>query len=54
MIGSLERNVLNKARRLRDYGANNEGKPLTEALEPINLQARNLQVLDSTAKDDAA
>ncbi|MGB9153261.1 MAG: DNA recombination protein RmuC [Alphaproteobacteria bacterium] len=51
MIGSLERNVLTKARRLRDYGANKEGKELTE-LEPIDLQPRGLQMIE--AKDDAA
>jgi len=54
MIGSLERNVLTKARRLRDFGADKEGKPLAESLEPIDLQPRALQALESQAKDDAA
>lgn len=51
MVGSLERNVLTKARRLRDYGANKEGKELTEGLDPIDLQVRSLQMID---KEDAA
>ena len=54
MIGSLERNVLSKARRLRDYGANKEGKTLTEALEPIDLQPRALNVIEGGVKEDAA
>lgn len=54
MIGSFERNVLGKARRLRDYGAAKEGKALPEALDPIDLQTRNLTVQDSPANEDAA
>jgi DNA recombination protein RmuC len=54
MIGSLERNVLTKARRLRDYGANKEGKELSEAIEPIDMRPRTLQVIESSEKDDAA
>ena len=54
MIGSLERNVLSKARRLRDYGANKEGKVLAEALEPIDLQPRGLTVIEVVEKNDAA
>ncbi len=54
MVGSLERNVLSKARRLREYGANKEGKELPEALEPIDLQPRTMNVIDVVVKDDAA
>ena len=54
MVGSLERNVLSKARRLRDYGANKEGKPLTDVLEPIDLQPRKLNAIDGATKEDAA
>jgi DNA recombination protein RmuC len=54
MIGSLERNVLSKARRLRDYGANKEGKTLVETLEPIDLQPRNLTILDPAGRENAA
>ena len=53
MIGSLERNVLSKARRMRDFGADNEGKALPEALEPIDIQPRVLNMI-SAKKDDAA
>ena len=54
LIGSLERNVLSKARRLRDFGASKDGKALPEALDPIDLQPRALQVIESKEKDDAA
>jgi DNA recombination protein RmuC len=46
VIGSLERNVLSKARRLRDFGAGKEGKSLPEAIEPIEVQARGVMALD--------
>jgi DNA recombination protein RmuC len=54
MIGSLERNVLSKARRLRDYGADKDGKELSETLDPIDLQPRTLHVIDAAKKDNAA
>jgi DNA recombination protein RmuC len=54
MIGSLERNVLSKARRLRDFGAGKEGKALPEALEPIDLQPRNLSITSDPANEEAA
>ncbi len=54
MIGSLERNVLSKARRLRDYGATKEGKTLPDLLEPIDLTPRLLTLQDVSLKDDAA
>jgi DNA recombination protein RmuC len=55
MVGSLERNVLTKARRMRDYGANKEGRDLPEAIEPIDLQPRKLNIMPLTpSKDDAA
>ena len=54
MIGSFERNVLGKARRLRDFGAAKDGKTLPEALEPIDLQARSLSVQETPANEDAA
>ncbi|MDD3030188.1 MAG: DNA recombination protein RmuC [Alphaproteobacteria bacterium] len=50
-IGSLERNVLSKARRLRDFGAHKEGRALPEAIEPIDKAPRFLQPLDDTQKD---
>lgn len=54
MIGSFDRNVLGKARRLRDYGAAKEGKALPEALDPIDLQTRSLAAQDTPANEDAA
>ena len=55
MIGSLERNVLSKARRLKDFGAAQDGKVLTENLESINLQPRSLASSgDESSKEDAA
>jgi DNA recombination protein RmuC len=42
MIGSFERNVLSKARRLKDFGAVKDGKSLPESLDPIDLQPRLL------------
>jgi DNA recombination protein RmuC len=54
LIGSLERNVLSKARRLRDFGAKQEGKELPETLESIDKQPRVLQPIDSEDKEDAA
>jgi len=53
MIGSLERNVLSKARRLKDYGAKKEGKDLPE-LDPIDKTPRALQLIGSDGKEDAA
>jgi DNA recombination protein RmuC len=44
MVGSLERNVLSKARRMRDFGAHKEGKDLPEAVEAIDLQPRKLNI----------
>jgi len=55
MIGSIDRNVLSKARRLKDYGAANGLKSLPEALEPIDLQPRKLtQASEPPANEDAA
>jgi DNA recombination protein RmuC len=53
MVGSLERNVLVKARRMREYGANAEGKELPEAVDPVDAQPRTLTAQPSL-KDDAA
>ncbi len=53
MVGSLERNVMSKARRLRDFGANKESKELEE-IEPIDKQPRVVQMLELSEKDDAA
>lgn len=52
MVGSLERNVLVKARKLRDYGANKEDKEISENTAPIDLQTRTPAL--PAAKDDAA
>ncbi len=52
VIGSFERNVLSKARRLSDYGAGKEGKSLPESLEPIDLQPRSLTALENPNKAD--
>jgi DNA recombination protein RmuC len=49
MIGSFDRNVLSKARKLKDYGAAKEGKLLPEDLEPIDLQPRALTQLNEDA-----
>ena len=54
LIGSFERNVLNKARKLKDFGAAKDGKALPEALEPIDLQPRSLNVIEAPANEDAA
>ena len=51
-MGSLNRNVLSKARKLRDYGSGKDGKAVPEAMEPLEIQARI--PLDAEAKDDAA
>lgn len=50
MVGSFDRNVLSKARKLKEYGAGKDGKALPDALEPIDLQARSL----SAPSEDAA
>ena len=52
MIGSFDRNVLSKARRLREYGAAKDGKVLPETLEPIDLQPRALSI--SEPRDEEA
>jgi DNA recombination protein RmuC len=52
-LGSLDRNVLGKARRLRDYGAGRDGKALPDTLEPIESQPRALAELPP-ANEDAA
>jgi DNA recombination protein RmuC len=56
LLGSLERNVISKARRLRDFGAGKEGKSLPEAIEPIEVQSRGISSPDMLArgKEDAA
>jgi DNA recombination protein RmuC len=52
-LGSFERNVLGKARRLRDYGAGRDGKALPEALEALESQPRALAEVPP-ANEDAA
>jgi len=52
MIGSFERNVLGRARRLRDFGAGKDGKALPDILEPIDLQTRSLTNSDAPANED--
>lgn len=42
LIGSFDRNVLSKARKLKDFGAAKEGKLLPEALDTIDLQPRKM------------
>jgi len=56
MVGSLERNVLNKARKLREYGAGKDGKMLPEAVEPIDTQPRGLTAIknEEQASEEAA
>lgn len=55
MIGSLERNVLSKARRLKDFGAAKDGKALPESLDTISLQPRSLTAGEDTpSQEDAA
>jgi DNA recombination protein RmuC len=53
-LGSFDRNVLSKARRLRDYGAAKDGKVLPEVLEPIDLQPRSLTVRETPEGEEAA
>ena len=48
-IGSLDRNVLSKARRLRDYGATKDSKLLPESLESLDLQPRSLTLPNEDA-----
>lgn len=54
MVGSLERNVLVKARRLRDYGATKEGKEIVENIDPLDIQPRALSAIASPPQEDAA
>lgn len=54
LVGSFDRNVLSKARKLKEFGAAKDGKQLPEALEPIDLQVRALGAIESAVKDDAA
>jgi DNA recombination protein RmuC len=56
LVGSLERNVLGKARKLREYGAGKDGKSLPDALEPIDIQPRALAAIaeEEPPKEDAA
>lgn len=49
LIGSFDRNVLSKARKLKEFGAAKDGKLLPEVLEPIDLQARTLAPPDEDA-----
>lgn len=57
-IGSFQNNVIGKARKLREFGAGKEGKMLPEALEPIDIQPRGLNVITNEepqqANEDAA
>jgi DNA recombination protein RmuC len=56
MVGSFERNVLGKARKLRDFGAGKDGKALPEEVEPIDVQPRGLTVVanDEPSSGEAA
>ncbi|MDD3371304.1 MAG: DNA recombination protein RmuC [Alphaproteobacteria bacterium] len=54
MIGSLERNVLSKARKLRDFGAKSDAKELPDTLEPVEKQTRELKLLGKGDTDAAA
>ena len=54
MIGSIERNVLSKARRLKDFGAGKDGKMLPESLDSITLQPRSLTSADDHASEEDA
>jgi len=54
MIGSYDRNVLSKARKLKESGAVKDGKTLPEALEPIDLQPRSLTLNEAPLQEDAA
>jgi DNA recombination protein RmuC len=53
MIGSFDRNVLAKARRLRDYGAAKDGKNVPDGLEPIDLTPRSLALNEGSANENA-
>ncbi len=54
LIGSFDRNVLSKARKLREYGAAKDGKALPDALEPSDLQPRGLGVSEQRNDEEAA
>ena len=54
LIGSFDRNVLSKARKLKEFGAAKDGKQLPEALEPIDLQARTISAIEPPASENAA
>ena len=54
MLGSFDRNVLVKARRLKDYGTGKDGKVLPDTLEPLESQPRSLPPAESVANEDAA
>jgi DNA recombination protein RmuC len=53
-VGSLERNVLSKARRLQEFGAGKEGKNLPEVMDIIDIQPRALSALESFTKNEDA
>ncbi|MGE3623301.1 MAG: DNA recombination protein RmuC [Bdellovibrionales bacterium] len=52
-IGSFDRNVLGKARRLREYGAGKDGKSLPEGLDPIDIQPRAITAVAERNEDVA-
>ncbi|MDD4616605.1 MAG: DNA recombination protein RmuC [Alphaproteobacteria bacterium] len=47
MVGSLERNVLSKARKLREFGAAKEGKAIPDEMNTIEKQPRELRMLNN-------
>ena len=49
LLGSFDRNVLSKARKLKEFGAAKDGKTLPEAMDPIDLQPRTLAAPDEDA-----
>lgn len=54
LIGSYERNVLTRARKLKEFGATKDGKELPNGVEGIDAQPRSLNVADISGQDDAA
>ncbi|MBV8061319.1 MAG: DNA recombination protein RmuC [Alphaproteobacteria bacterium] len=54
LIGSYERNVLSKARKLKEFGAAKDGKELPNGLDVLDTQPRSLNIADIGGQDDAA
>ncbi len=54
LVGNLERTVLSKARKLKDFGANSEGKEIPESPAPLEKAPRALKSVREEGNEDAA